>query len=93
MSNNSNTFLDKMTDWFEKWLGPVAEFTNTNPYLTSISDAFTMQMPLIIVGSFALLLNIFVCSGTGLAKYRNTHISTEQDNVQENEEETTNVEE
>ena len=68
MSNKSN-FLDKMTNWFEKWVGPIAEFTNTNIYLTSISDAFTMQMPLIIVGSFALLLNIFICSGTGLAKY------------------------
>ena len=69
MSNNKSSFLNKMTGWFEKWLGPIAEFTNTNIYLTSISDAFTMQMPLIIVGSFALLLNIFICSGTGLAKY------------------------
>ena len=69
MSNNKSSFLDKMTAWFEKWLGPIAEFTNTNIYLRSISDAFTMQMPLIIVGSFALLLNIFICSGTGLAKY------------------------
>lgn len=69
MSNNKSGFLNKMTSWFEKWIGPIAEFTNTNIYLTSISDAFTMQMPLIIVGSFALLLNIFICSGTGLAKY------------------------
>lgn len=68
MSKTTN-FLDKMTSWFEKWLGPVAEFANTNVYLTSISEAFTMQMPLIIVGSFALLLNIFICSSTGVAKY------------------------
>ena len=60
MSNNKSGFLNKMTSWFEKWIGPIAEFTNTNIYLTSISDAFTMQMPLIIVGSFALLLNLTI---------------------------------
>lgn len=70
MTEKKEKFLDKMTIWFEKWLGPVAEFTNTNIYLTSISDAFTIQMPIIIVGSFALLLNIFICTSTGLAKYK-----------------------
>ena len=55
MSNNKSSFLNKMTGWFEKWLGPIAEFTNTNIYLTSISDAFTMQMPLIIVMKYRCL--------------------------------------
>ena len=40
-----------------------------------------------------VIIGKLIPAGTGLAKYRNTHISTEQDNVQENEEETANVEE
>ena len=40
-----------------------------------------------------VIIGKLIPAGTGLAKYRNTHISTEQDNVQENEEETVSVEE
>ena len=40
-----------------------------------------------------VIIGKLIPAGTGLAKYRNTHISTEQDNVQENEEETASVEE
>ena len=69
MSKTNNKILDRMTEWFEKLLGPVAEFMNTNIYINAIRDAFTIQMPIIIVGSFALLLNIFICSKSGLAKY------------------------
>lgn len=67
MAQTNNKFLDKMTAFFEKWLGPVAEFMNTNIYVNSIRDAFTIQMPIIIIGSFALLLNIFICGQNGLA--------------------------
>ena len=35
-----------------------------------------------------VIIGKLIPAGTGLAKYRNTHISTEQDEVQENEEET-----
>ncbi len=40
-----------------------------------------------------VIIGKLIPAGTGLAKYRNTHISTEQDKVQENEEETASVEE
>ena len=40
-----------------------------------------------------VIIGKLIPAGTGLAKYRNTHISTEQDEVQENEEETASVEE
>ena len=40
-----------------------------------------------------VIIGKLIPAGTGLAKYRNTHISTEQDNVQENEEEAASVEE
>ena len=64
MSNNKSSFLNKMTAWFEKWLGPIAEFTNTNIYLRSISDAFTMQMPLIIVDRLIIKGKHYVNQGT-----------------------------
>ena len=40
-----------------------------------------------------VIIGKLIPAGTGLAKYRNTHISTEQDDIQENEEETASVEE
>ena len=40
-----------------------------------------------------VIIGKLIPAGTGLAKYRNTHISTEQDEVQENEEEKASVEE
>ena len=40
-----------------------------------------------------VIIGKLIPAGTGLAKYRNTHISTEQDEVQENKEETASVEE
>ena len=61
--------LDKFTAMLEKAMMPITNYMNSNKYICAIRDAFTIMMPVIIVGSFALLFNIYICSGTGLAQY------------------------
>lgn len=62
--------LEKFTAVLEKALMPVTNYMNSNKYICAIRDAFTIMMPVIIVGSFALLFNIYICSAkTGLAQY------------------------
>lgn len=61
--------MEKFTATMEKLLLPIANFMNSNKYICTIRDAFTMMMPIIIVGSFALLFNIYICSTTGLAQF------------------------
>lgn len=61
--------MEKFTATMEKLLLPIANFMNSNKYICAIRDAFTMMMPIIIVGSFALLFNIYICSTTGLAQF------------------------
>lgn len=61
--------IEKFSEILEKVLGPVTAWMNNNKYVCAIRDAFTIMMPIVIVGSFALLFNIYICSKTGLAKY------------------------
>ncbi|MFQ6792332.1 PTS transporter subunit EIIC [Thomasclavelia sp.] len=57
------------TEKFSNSLSKVAQAIENNKYLTSIKNAFTAYMPFIIVGSFASLFNIILCSETlGLAQ-------------------------
>lgn len=59
--------MDKFAALMDKWMTPFAEFMNKNKYITCIRDAFTILMPMIIAGSFALLFNIYICGSNGLA--------------------------
>ncbi len=61
--------IEKFSEMLEKVLGPITTWMNSNKYVCAIRDAFTIMMPIVIVGSFALLFNIYICSSTGLAKY------------------------
>jgi cellobiose PTS system EIIC component len=55
---------------FENTLTGIAVKVDENKYLSSIKDAFTVFMPFVIVGSFAVLFNTILCSPkTGLAKW------------------------
>lgn len=65
--------MEKFTATMEKILLPIANFMNSNKYICTIRDAFTMMMPIIIVGSFALLFNIYIFSTTGLAQFDGLH--------------------
>lgn len=60
--------LDKFTDCMERVLGPVADFMSSNKYICAITNAFTMLVPMVIAGSFAFMLQLFLCSEkSGLA--------------------------
>lgn len=61
--------LEKFTTILEKVLMPITNYMNRNKYICAIRDSFSIMMPVIIVGSFALLFNIFVCTKTGLAQF------------------------
>lgn len=61
--------LEKLTAFLEKVLMPITDYMNNNRYVGAIRDSFTIMMPVVIVGSFALLFNIFICSKTGLAQF------------------------
>lgn len=55
---------------FEDKLMDIAEWVDSNKYLNSIKDAFTVFMPFVIVGSFGTLLNTLITSTTtGLAQW------------------------
>ncbi len=55
---------------FEDTLLIIAEKVDENKYLNSVKDSFTVFMPFVIVGSFAVLLNSVLCSPqTGLAQW------------------------
>lgn len=59
--------MEKLANWMDKWMVPFATFMNNNKYISCIRDAFTILMPMIIAGSFALLFNIYICGSNGLA--------------------------
>lgn len=62
------------TEKFSDGLSKVAQAVSNNIYLTAIKNAFTAYMPFIIVGSFASLFNIILCSETlGLAQLSMFH--------------------
>lgn len=55
---------------FEDKMLVVAELVGNNKYLNAIKDAFTVFMPMLVVGSFGTLLKTFVSStSTGLAQF------------------------
>ena len=52
--------LEKFTSLLEKFLMPITNYMNSNKYICAIRDSFSIMMPIIIVGSFALLFNIYI---------------------------------
>ena len=51
--------MQKFLDWLEKVLTPLAKVIGENKYLIAIRDGFLISTPLLIVGSFFLLLANF----------------------------------
>ena len=58
-----------MKDKLQNVLLSISSKVETNKYLGSIKEAFTMFVPFIIVGSFGSMLNILVAGANGLAKW------------------------
>lgn len=59
----------KFSEKLQNGLLAFAAKVETNKYLGSIKDAFTMFVPFIIVGSFGTMLNILISGSNGLAKW------------------------
>lgn len=57
-----------MKDKLQNVLLSISSKVETNKYLGSIKEAFTMFVPFIIVGSFGSMLNILVSGANGLAQ-------------------------
>lgn len=57
-----------MKDKLQNVLLSISAKVESNKYLGSIKEAFTMFVPFIIVGSFGSMLNILVAGANGLAK-------------------------
>lgn len=55
-----------MKDKLQNVLLSISSKVETNKYLGSIKEAFTMFVPFIIVGSFGSMLNILVSGANGL---------------------------
>lgn len=58
-----------MKDKLQNVLLSISSKVETNKYLGSIKEAFTMFVPYIIVGSFGSMLNILVSGANGLAQW------------------------
>ena len=58
-----------MKDKLQGVLLSISSKVETNKYLGSIKEAFTMFVPFIIVGSFGSMLNILVSGANGLAQW------------------------
>lgn len=58
-----------MKDKLQNVLLSISSKVETNKYLGSIKEAFTMFVPFIIVGSFGSMLNILVSRANGLAQW------------------------
>lgn len=58
-----------MKDKLKNVLLSISPKVETNKYLGSIKEAFTMFVPFIIVGSFGSMLNILVSGANGLAQW------------------------
>ncbi len=48
--------INKIQSYLEKYLGPIANFCNTNDVLLSIKDGFEPIMPLFLLGAFISLI-------------------------------------
>ena len=60
---------NKNEDKLQNVLLSISSKVETNKYLGSIKEAFTMFVPFIIVGSFGSMLNILVSGANGLAQW------------------------
>lgn len=58
-----------MKDKLQNVLLSISSKVETNKYLGSIKEAFTMFVPFIIVGSFGSMLNVLVSGANGLAQW------------------------
>ena len=58
-----------MKDKLQNVLLSISSKVETNKYLGSIKEAFTMFVPFIIVGSFGSMLNILVSGANGLSQW------------------------
>ena len=58
-----------MKDKLQNVLLSISSKVETNKYLGSIKEAFTMFVPFMIVGSFGSMLNILVSGANGLAQW------------------------
>lgn len=58
-----------MREKLESTLLSVTSKVESNKYLGSIKDAFTMFVPFIIVGSFGNMFNILISGTNGLAQW------------------------
>ena len=59
-----------MKDKLQNVLLSISSKVETNKYLGSIKEAFTMFVPFIIVGSFGSMLNILVSGANGFHGYQ-----------------------
>ena len=51
--------MNKLTDWLEKKVYPVAMFFEQNKYLSSIQYGIMLTIPLLLVGAFACIISDF----------------------------------
>lgn len=51
--------MDKLTNWLEKHIYPVAVFFQENKYLASIQYGMMLSIPLLLVGAFACIISDF----------------------------------
>ncbi len=51
--------VDKLTNWLEKRVYPVAVFFQENKYLASIQYGMMLSIPLLLVGAFACIISDF----------------------------------
>lgn len=59
--------LDKVGEMLNAILGPFSNFMNNNKFAIAIRESLVIPMILIMVGSFANILNVYICTETGLA--------------------------
>ncbi|WP_276675755.1 PTS transporter subunit EIIC, partial [Caldibacillus debilis] len=51
--------MNKVMEFLERWLLPVAEKLNSNRYLTALRDGFMVALPVIIFGSIFVVIANF----------------------------------
>lgn len=51
--------MDKINEWLEKYLMPIAGRIGSNKILLSVRDGVTLAMPLIIIGSIFMIISSF----------------------------------
>lgn len=61
--------LEKVGEKLSVILGPFSEFMNTNKFAIAIRESLVIPMILIMVGSFANILNVYICTENGLAGF------------------------